>query len=238
MEKVFEEKQFHGTVKFFTEVSVWDKAFNQVILREDVGRAFQSINILSTDAPVTGHKIGAWIQAGINRVLSTVWASWQVLSGLDIELSLQSGETITNVFGTRLTFTSGTNDGFTVTNFSGMGNFWWGNGIGTVTNWKTYNSDLSTKPSNLTLTNAWHFYGKGAYPSYFGGDVQVAGRINNPEVNVASSTPPTQAEMVSGFGVASGTSGNWYIMKNSANIRYIVFSDGTNYHYNAFTVGA
>jgi hypothetical protein len=69
-------------------------------------------------------------------------------------------------------------------------------------------------------------------------NIQIGGIITNEESNVALSDPPTQAEMVAGLGTAVAGDGHWRIVKSSANVRYLVFSDGTNWWYNTFTVGA
>jgi hypothetical protein len=80
--------------------------------------------------------------------------------------------------------------------------------------------------------DVFHFYGKGDYPSFFGGEIQQT------EKDITASTPPTQAEMVSALGVASAHPDASLMVKVTDGSHFRVFSDGTSWFYSAYTVGA
>jgi hypothetical protein len=108
----------------------------------------------------------------------------------------------------------------------------WGSGTVTYTRLIGFYSDLSDKNGNTTITNGWHFYGEGDFPSFFGGEIQQT------EKDITASTPPTQAEMVSALGVASAHPDASLMVKVTDGSHFRVFSDGTNWYYSAYTVGA
>lgn len=265
MEKIFEDKQFHGLMEFFQKPAmnvgcdiyasgwarspklwtnilnrfVWDMSNappnGQTVRNSYFGLLFsgtEAINLGSTGAVEAQFLL-------TNPNLTMTWSGSRSALIKSV-LSPQSAVSIVAPLIGSMSLFSSEGAGYTLSDYRGFSSEFNSGGAsaGTITNHYGFMSDLTTKHANTTITNAWHFYGKGDFPSYFGGDVQVAGQINNPELNIAASTPPTQAELVSGIGAASGTSGNWYVIKNSGNVRYFIFSDGTNYHYNAFTVGA
>lgn len=55
---------------------------------------------------------------------------------------------------------------------------------------------------------------------------------------IVASDPPTQAEMVTALGAASLYPHQERLIRSTGGTPYLVYSDGTSWYYNAFTVGA
>jgi hypothetical protein len=93
---------------------------------------------------------------------------------------------------------------------------------------RSFFSDLNSYNASTKILdgNAYHFYGKGDYPSYFGG--AMIQKVYTPDV----SDPPTQGEIDSEFGSASvaGSGFTAYINDNGeGSAFYQVVSDGTKW---------
>jgi hypothetical protein len=78
----------------------------------------------------------------------------------------------------------------------------WGSGVFTVTNWYGFLSDFTDKNAGTTITNGWHFYGKGDYPSYFGGFIDNSAKN---AVNYALSGGAGATPLVADFNTAFGS---------------------------------
>jgi hypothetical protein len=98
--------------------------------------------------------------------------------------------TIPNAYGVESRFASSGTAGGTVTNFVGFLSTNIAYGTTVVTN---YYSFYSKFPMNSKITNEWHFYGEGDYPSFFGGDIIQIVRDTN------VSNPPTKSELNTAF---------------------------------------
>jgi hypothetical protein len=85
---------------------------------------------------------------------------------------------------------------------------------------------------NSKITNEWHFYGEGDYPSFFGGEIRQT------EKDITASTPPTQVQLISALGSPSAHPDASLMVKVTDGTHYRVFSDGTSWFYSLYTVGA
>ncbi len=244
MEKIFEDKEFHGDVKFFKNIQAIGATLIRSINYQGTphGNSFFEVVCDSDDLELKGKvlKIHSYIREpvsgsdwrssfhidtdfyGLNG-----WANVNGIVGMANNLSFQNAGTVVAGAAYRTVTWVGESD---VTNLIGyraekVNTF----GSGIVTNYFGFRSDsLVGSP----VTNGWHFYGEGDFPSFFGGEIQQT------EKDITASTPPTQAEMVSALGAASAHPDASLMVKVTAGSHFRVFSDGTSWFYSAYTVGA
>lgn len=264
MEKIFEDKEFHGAVKFFDDLDLRGAATVNLVNKENPNKGLHNIDryganwwgcyngtnninddfvngsvsplaaffglIVDLTTPVTFS--GQWqgirgsIIAGSTDSMTS--ADFAVIQSIFLTAT-DNTATMANVTGIESAGKSSTGAVGTVTNFKGFfsTNFAWG--TTTFTNYYAFYSDF---PMTAKITNAWHFYGVGDFPSYFGG------KILQLEKDITAATPPTQAEMVSELGAASAHVDASLMVKVTDGSHFRVFSDGTSWFYSAYTVGA
>jgi hypothetical protein len=132
------------------------------------------------------------------------WSWIELFSGtlrLYSDAQLTTANNILECIGMNFLLTPESSCNSTITTWKGVqaGVNQFGSGLLTVTNFYNFYSKI-VKNANTTITNGWHFYGLGDYPSYFGGTVQAdKGFISTAVTLEATSTEITGNTIVAGI---------------------------------------
>lgn len=252
MEKIFEDKEFHGVVKFFKGIVnivrgnpsgfTFNTSFVNFYTASDLNN--QAITGCLNELDIAGGSSDTQFASVIgarnklyfrNGDASNSW-SGNYLVALEGQLGfggdgisllsdyISSVRAVVACEGGTATIPSLKNV------LSGFNK--WASGVMTISNYFSFYSSPDDKHANTTLTNVWHFYGAGDHPSYFGGEIQQV------EKDITAATPPTQAEMVSELGAANVHIDASLMVKVTDGSHFRVFSNGTSWFYSAYTVGA
>ncbi len=248
MEKIFEDKEFHGNVSFFKGIGSWARGnptnltwntsfinffmasgiggvsvydnLNQLVIggnsADTFGTAIANRSILQfTNGLATNSWTGNYLVAcegQLNFNGDTLALASDYISGLRAVIVPDGGSavipTIKNVL-------SGFNK--------------WASGLLTITNYYGFYSDPDDKHANTTLTNSWHFYGKGDHPTYLGGNLEVVGYINNSPTNTESydlsNAAPFIADLIAAFGTDAPDGFMGIIKDSTTNRRWLATRD-------------
>jgi hypothetical protein len=224
--KTFLEKHFHGVVQYFTK-AVFRSAFDTTVVGQPAGAlswsatlnrnwwrltdlsAGQSwrgqVNVMDF-AGTTASNLGSarameghFIIANPNLTIS--WTDSRPC-GVEATIEIQAAASITAPligFHYQGKFAG---SGATLQKLRGfLAEFNpYANEITTIVDYQAFRSDFDWVKSNVTITNGWHFYGKGNYPSFFGGTVQAdKGVISTAVTLEATSTEIAGNTIVAGI---------------------------------------
>lgn len=258
MEKIFEDKEFHGVASFFKKVvanfgiDIYANGWNRTpLIWNSVNRFIFEVSDSPTAGTTVRNNLAFVNFTGSNTVnlgniiaitgavefgnpnITVSWSGSRV-TAFEGKMDINSAITLVAPFIGMQSIFKSASGGFTATDVRGHNAEFnsVGTGAGTIINYYGFFSDYTTKHVNTTVTNPFHFYGKGDIPSYFGGDVQ------QPVLAITASTPPTQAEMVSALGAASTRSGSRRMVSLTDGTINEVYSNGTSWYFSAYTIGA
>ncbi|MBL1123398.1 MAG: hypothetical protein D8M26_10945 [Ignavibacteriae bacterium] len=207
-----------GSVNIFEQ---FDEPINSLMSPLSVYGIYRQKVNSSNLSPTSGSPRG--LQLKLVTQFDNKAQSSALASGIEIELNHSGNYSLGYSYGLRITpqlsDTGGVNYLYGI-----YLNTPWGTGTGLYQNYYAFYSNIQNR--DYILNKAYHFYGEGDIPSYFGG--AMIQKIYTPDV----SSPPIRSELESFFGSAGDVDSgyNFFIDDNGEGHNfYHIVSDGSRW---------